>query len=466
MKTLLAPLACLSFLLPAVVAAGEFKTDADDRYDLSLTVYNAGRALVRDNRRFTPDKPIDQVAFSDVAQQIMAQTVAIEGLDVLEQNYDYDLLSPQSLARKHLDRKVRIARRSDQTGETLEWRSGTILSTNGGVILQMDDGSLESLESNRNYHMVFEEIPPDLRASPTLTLRLGEAVRGQQQVGLTYLSGGLSWHSDYVLQLAQDESRADLDSWVTLTNQSGVAYRDARLQLLAGDVNTVTPARDKMMMAEAMMARGVADAQVSQEALHGYHLYSVPFKTTIRDQQSKQIRLFKATGITVEKRLEDLAWVNQDGVDPQKSKPDQILVIDNRKPSLGLPLPKGTVRVYGRDQRGENQFLGEDRIGHTAVNDEVELRIGKAFDVSIERETSEYQTISKTQSRLTRTLRINNGGKTAQLLDLTELMPGNNWSILQSSHDHQRGGPRELKFSVDLPAMQQIELSYRVEIRR
>jgi hypothetical protein len=465
--TMRKPSLLLTFLLLAFLGplqAAEFKTDASQRQHLSLTVYNAGRALIRDHRQFSLDQAVDRIAFSGVSQQIMPQTVAIEGLEVLEQNYDYDLLSPESLIRKHLGRKVRIARRSGETGETLEWRSGTILSTNGGVILRMDDGSLESLERNHNYHMVFDEIPEDLRASPTLTLRLLEALSGRQEAALTYLSGGLSWQSDYVLQLNSDETRASLDSWVTLKNQSGIGYQDAQLQLLAGDVNTVAPGRDKLVMAEAMMARSVSGSQLSEEALHGYHLYSVPFKTTIRDNQSKQIRLFSADAISVEKRLEDRAWINQRGLALQKSKPDQILVIDNQKPTLGLPLPQGIIRVYADDSQGQKQFLGEDRIGHTAVNDTIELHIGKAFDISIERETTAYQTISKTQQRVARKLRINNGGNSSQTINLFEIMPAADWSILQSSHPQQRNGPQELKYSVEIPALQEIEISYTVQI--
>ncbi len=455
----------LLLLMPGAQAAQEFKTDATHQQSLSLTIYNQGRAMIRDQRQFKIDIPVDAIAFSDVSQKIMPQTVAIDGLDVREQNYDYDLLSPQALIEKHIGKRVKIARRSDETGETLEWTEGVIVSTNGGVILRMDDGRLESLGQNRRYHIVFEEIPDNLRASPTLTLKLYETANGQQQVEMTYLSQGMSWQSDYVLQLAADEKQASLDSWITLSNNSGMAYHDANLKLLAGDVNTVTPGAEAMLMADAMMARGAAKREVREQALHGYHLYSVPFRTTLRDNQSKQIRLFSAEEIPVNKRLQDRALVDQRGLTKQVSKPEQILQLKNRKPALGVPLPMGTVRVYGRDNQDENQFLGEDRIDHTAVNDDVEIKIGRAFDISVQRQTREQVQISKNQQRLTRSVRLNNGGKSEQSVVLYEVMPTLDWQILKSDRKHERTAPREAEFVVTVPALTEVEFEYVVELR-
>ncbi len=443
----------------------EFKADASHQQALNLTIYNQGRALIRDRRQFDIDTPVTAIAFSDVAQKIMPQTVAIDGLNVREQNYDYDLLSPQALIQKHLGKRVRIARRSGETGETLEWTQGTIVSSNGGVILRMDDGRLESLSRNHHYHIVFEEIPDNLRASPTLSLKLHDPVSGQQQVDMTYLSHGLSWQSDYVLQLSTDEQQASLDSWITLSNQSGISYNEASLQLLAGDVNTVTPGAETLMMADTMLARRASKREVREEALHGYHLYTVPFPTTLRDNQNKQIALFSASAIPLQKRLEDRAWLDPQGLTKQKSKPEQILRLQNNKPALGIPLPKGTIRVYGQDRQGGKQFLGEDRIEHTAVNDEVEIKIGRAFDVSIERQTREPVQISKQQQRLTRTIRLNNGSDSEQQVELFEIMPTADWQILTASHQHDRSSPREAKFVLTIPAMSKLDLEYRIELR-
>jgi hypothetical protein len=444
--------------------ADEFKTTADDQQAINLTIYNGGRALIRDTREFSLPQPSHEIAFVDVAQGVMAQTVAIKGLDVQEQNYDFDLLSPQALVEKNIGKNVRIARRSSETGETLEWVEGKILSTNGGVILQMKDGSLESLANNASYHMVFDEIPQNLRSSPTLSLTLSDDIQGRQQVEMTYLSEGLRWQSDYVLQLDANERQASLDSWITLHNQSGISYRDAQLQLMAGDINMQAPQRPVMMRADVMMKMAPASSGVSEESIQGYHLYSVAHKTTIKNNQSKQIKLFSASAIQVSKRLEDRAWVDSNGLNKQQSKPDQFLLFDNKKPALGLPLPKGIVRVYGKDSKGENQFLGEDRIGHTAVNDDLKIRLGKAFDISIERQTTDHKQISKKQLRLTRKIHINNGSKQIQTIELTEIMPGNNWRILKTSDDYSKEAPTQALFKLSVPAMSEKVLEYQVEI--
>jgi len=453
----------LPILLPSVSAA-EFSTTASDQQDLNLTIYNGGRALIRESRQFNVGEKTRHIAFIDVAQTIMPQTVAITGLDVQEQNYDFDLLSPQALIEKNIGNKIRIARRSSISGETLQWIEGRILSNNGGVILQMDDGRLERLDSNQSYHMVFDQVPDNLRSRPTLSLTLYEKISGPQQIDITYLSTGLQWQNDYVLQLDTDETQGSLDSWVTLQNNSGISYQNAHLQLLAGDVNIVAAQPEVMMMADAMAPRMSQKRQVKQEALHGYHLYSVPHKTTLSNRQSKQIKLLSAHQVPLKKRLEDKAWVDRHGLNKASSKPDQILILNNNKPALGIPLPMGTVRVYGKDSEGGNQFVGEDRIGHTAVNDEVEIKLGKAFDISIDRQTIDSRQISKKQLQLTRLIKINNGSDKPQQLELSELMPTTNWRISSSTLPHKKSSPQQALFNVALPAMSKTEIQYSVQI--
>lgn len=459
-RTLL--LSCVFLLLP-IVQADDFKTTAADQSALALTVYNGGRALVRDERRFTPQQATWSIAFMDVAEKIMPQTVAIDGLEVLEQNYDYDLLSPQALIDKNIGNTVRLARRSEETGETLEWTRGTILSTNGGIVLRMQDGSLETLVGKSNYHMVFDDVPDNLRTSPTLSLRLARPVAAEQSVRMTYLTHGLSWQSDYVLQLDKSESSARLDSWITLNNQSGIGYDNARLQLLAGDVNIQqAPPVARKMESLALQAGAVTD--ISEQALHGYHLYTVPHATTIRNRQSKQIKLFSASAVPVHKKLLDRAYVNVRAVDAQKSKPDQWLEFTNSKPALGLPVPQGTVRVYATDDEGNEQFIGEDRIDHTAVNDELKIRIGKAFDQTVERKTTRFDQLSRQQQQFSREIRINNGAEHALPLTIEEIMPAQEFRVLDSSHAHKSSAPAVVAFEVDLPASQALTIRYSVEV--
>lgn len=465
MKSFIPYLFCL--ILPSMATSplmAETRSTANDQTRLQLTVYNAGRALVKDQRIIQLTQAEQRIAFMDVAEQIMPQTVAIKGLDVLEQNYDFDLLSPQALINKNIGKKVRIARRSSDSGETLEWQQGIILSTNGGVILKMNDGSLESLNANTNYHIVFDEVPDNLRTSPTLSLLLKQPVTGRQQVDMTYLTGGLSWQSDYVLQLDQSETVAELDSWVTLNNQSGIDYKNAHLQLLAGDVNLQSKQPRAVARMERMMLQSDSMGEIQEQALHGYHLYTVPHQTTINNKQSKQIKLFSSNGITVSKKLQDQAYVDVQAIQPQKSKPEQFLLFKNASPALGLPLPKGTIRVYAYDDNGQQQFIGEDRINHSAVNDNIEIKLGKSFDISLQRKTTQFRQLSKKQQQIKREITINNGSDKTQVLKLSEIMPSRDWSIQQSSHDHQQGSPSVADFTLTLPAQTEIIVDYQVVV--
>lgn len=444
--------------------AAETKSTSEEQVNLYLTVYNGGRALIRDQRQFSLSKPTRHIAFMDVAEKIMPQTVAIEGLDVLEQNYDFDLLSPQALINKNVGKSVRIARRSGDTGEILEWSQGLILSTNGGIILQMKDGSLESLKADTHYHLIFDQVPENLRTSPTLSLLLKQPVEGDINVEMTYLTTGLSWQSDYVLQLDKSDTEASLDSWITLNNQSGIGYQNANLQLLAGDVNLQQPRHEIAMMESDMALQARAMSAVTEQALHGYHLYTVPHKTTILNRQSKQIKLFAASSIPVQKRLQDRAYVNRQGLSKEKSKPDQYLTFKNAKPAIGLPLPKGTIRVYGKDSSGYNQFIGEDGIGHTAVNDELEIKLGKAFDISLQRSTTNFRILSKKQQLFSREIKINNGSEQQQTLSVEEIMPSQTWSIKNSTSGFEKVSPSMAKFEVLLPALTEFVISYDVVV--
>jgi hypothetical protein len=388
-------------------------------------------------------------------------------LEVIEQNYDYDLLSPETLIKKNIGRSVRIARRSRETGETLEWSQGVILSNNGGLILQMADGSLESLGSNLNFHLVFDEIPEDLRTTPTLSLLLkappaSAADDNNKPVEITYLTTGLGWQSDYVLQLDAAETSASLDSWITLDNQSGAHYQDCTLQLLAGDINIQQAQPDIMM--ERVMLRAQTDSAIAEQELHGYHLYTVPHKTTLKDNQSKQIKLFSASEIKVNKILQDRTYVDIRALNPQKSKPDQLLRFENAAPALGLPMPKGTIRVYANDEQGNKQFIGEDAIPHTAVSDELEIKLGKSFDVTIERKTTRVNRLSQKQLQLEREIVINNGSNKVQDIQVGEIMPSQSWKIQHASLQYKVLSPSEAGFDVSIPPLDTITLHYEIEI--
>jgi len=463
-RYLTASLTASLLLASPLQAAEEYRSGAEQQSALSLTVYNGGRALIREQRRLRLPADTDEIALMDVPQKILPQTVAIDGLKVREQNYDFDLLSPQTLLRKHVGSKLRIARRSSIDGETLEWKQGRLLAANGGVILRMDDGSIETLGNDSRYQIVYDELPANLRERPTLTLKLERPVSGEHSLKLTYLSGGLGWSSDYVLQLDRAGGKAGLVNWITIDNQSGISFDNARIQLLAGEVNTVPDQRVRRVE-KAMLAMADSPAP-ARESIGGFHLYSLPWNTDLKQNQKKQLKLFARDDIPVQRLLRDRAWLGGYSSRPQQSKPDLLLRFDNREPALGLPLPAGIVRVYGQDSQGRAQFLGEDRIDHTAVNDPLELRLGKSFDVRVERRITEHQQISKKQYRITREIVINNGGDSTQQLALTDTLPSRDWTVLSASRQWVKRSPEEIGFDLTLAPKTRIRLEYRMELRQ
>ena len=359
---------------------------------------------------------------------------------------------------------MRIARRSRDNGETLEWKKARILAVNGGVILRMEDGSIETLDAASRYRIVFDEVPDNLRERPTLSLKLEQPAKGRKTVRLSYLTTGLGWSSDYVLELARDGRQASLVNWITIDNRSGIAFDQAEIQLLAGDVNLVN--RPSPRRAEKVMMAMADSAEPARESIGGFHLYSLPWKTDLKQNQKKQLKLFGRKNIPVQRLLRDRAWLGGYSSQTQKTKPDLLLRFANREPALGLPLPAGVVRVYGQDSKGNAQFLGEDRIDHTAVNEELELLLGKSFDVSVERRITDHRRISKKQYRITREIVINNGSENEQRLKLTDILPTRDWTVLSSSEQWLKRSPEEIGFDLTLAPKSRKRIEYRMEIRQ
>lgn len=440
-------------------ALAEYSVDSSARNQLGLTVYNSGLAMIRDQREFHLAKQENEIALLDVSAAIMPETVALQGLQVREQNYDFDLLSATSLLQKHLGKKIRIARRSSESGETLQWLEATVLSINDGILLQMEDGRIEAVDELSHFQLVYETIPESLRSRPTLSLKLDQPRSGDQQINLSYLSRGLSWRSDYVMTLDNEHS-ATLYGWVTINNHSGVAYENAQLQLLAGDINLAADQPKRVMARMMTDSMAAAPESAPSQSLQGYHLYDIPFTTTLKNNQQKQIRLVTAEQIDYQRKLIDSGYLSPHQSDEITSKPQQFIEFKNSKPYLGIPLPAGTVRLYADDEAAQKQFVGEDRIEHSAVNDELKLLMGRAFDVTIKRSINEVRQISKKQQQVSRQIHINNGAKKAQTILIRETMPTSQWQIDQSTSAFKQINARSIEFAVTVPAESDVTLNY------
>ncbi|MDP2877118.1 MAG: DUF4139 domain-containing protein [Holophaga sp.] len=472
---LLAPLA---FSL-AAQSPKEMVTTLKDQQSLAVTIYNDNLALVKDQREVKLDKGNQALAFQEVSAQIRPETALLRNLTlpkdfwVVEQNFDFDLLTPTKLLEKYVGQKVLIVRSIPNTegaGAKELREEATVLATNNGVVLQFAD----RIETSAPGRIVYPKVPENLRARPTLVVNLHSAAEKSQKLELSYLTGGLAWKADYVANLAADEKTLDLSGWVTLTNQSGATYPNATLQLVAGDVNRVQPRRQNIQMSMAKSMRAEAAPEMKEESLFEYHLYTLDRPTTIKENQTKQVALLSAANVPIRKEYllkgDSYYYQGSYGDLGDKVKVGVFVEFDNRTESrMGMPLPKGIVRVYKRDSQGRAQFVGEDAIDHTPKNELVRLKLGDAFDVTARRKQSDYKSLGKQGTwgnvyEMAFEVVVKNAKKEAVTVAIQEPIYGD-WEIIQKSHAFTKEAAGTAKFKVEVPAEGSATLTYRVRVK-
>ncbi len=455
----------------------ETRSTLEDQKKVAVTIYNQQLALVKDLREITLQKGLNILAFREVSGQIRPETALLrslshpQGFSLLEQNFDFDLLTPEKLLQKFVGQKVRVVKTHPTTGaESSE--TALVLSANNGVVLKIGD----RIETGIPGRIVYDEVPANLRDRPTLVLQLQTATSRPQQLELSYLTGGLSWRADYVAELNNDDSRLDLNGWVTLTNQSGTSYPNAQLQLVAGDVNRVRDemkqARRSVPMAAMSMESGAAD--MVEEGLFEYHLYTLNRLTTIANNQTKQVALLSAQAVPVKKQFllkgQNYYYQSSYGDLGQKIKIGVYVEFQNsEKANLGMPLPKGIVRVYKKDSKGNAQFVGEDRIDHTPKNEEVKLKLGDAFDVTANKKQVDFKKLTafgkyRYAAESAYEIVFKNAKPEAVVVTVQEPVPGE-WKIVSESHKHSKEAAGTAVWQVKVPPEGEATLSYRVEVR-
>lgn len=453
--------------------AGEVVSTAADQHGVALTIYNDNLALVKDARRVRLARDFNRLAWREVSAQMRPETAQLRnvsnpaGFRLQEQNFDFDLLTPEKLLEKNVGREVTIIRTHPTTGEETR-ETATVLAANGGVVLKFAD----RVETGTPGRLAFTGVPDTLRDKPTLVISLVNPAAGPQDLELSYLTAGLSWRADYVAELNAGDDRLDLNGWVTLTNQSGAAYPEARLQLVAGDVNRVRevqPAPREMMA----MAAKAADAELQQESLFEYHLYTLQRPTTLADNQTKQVALMSASRVPVKKELllqgENFYYSGQHGELGQKLKVGVFAEFDNRGEGLGIPLPRGVIRVYKKDGQGNAQFVGEDRIDHTPKNETVRLRLGNAFDVTADRKQTDFKKLAGSGRynyvfESAYEIVLKNAKKEGVTVTVREPMPGD-WTVVSESHSHAKAASGTAEWKVSVPAEGRTTLTYRARVR-
>jgi hypothetical protein len=456
----------------------EAKSTLNDQETVAVTIYNGDLALVKDTRKVDLKTGLNALALRDVSAQIRPETALLRSitapgsLTLLEQNFDFDLLSPEKMLEKYVGKTVSIVKTHPTTGvETTE--KATVLSANKGVVLKIGN----RIETGVPGRIVYDDVPNNLRDRPTLVTQINNKGNNKQTVELSYLTGGLGWKADYVAELSPKEDSIDLSGWVTLTNTSGATYKNAKLQLVAGDVNRVPeayPRAEMMRKSGAVMMDAVAAAPMQEESLLEYHLYTLDHPTTIAENQTKQVALLSASNIPARKELvlkgADYYYTSQYGEIGTKLKVGVFVEFENKEASkLGLPLPKGTLRVYKKDNAGNAQFVGEDRIDHTPKNETVRLKLGDSFDVTADKKQTNFKLLPNPQrghnayeSAFEFTLK---NAKKEKMTVVVQEPIGGDWKIVDESHPHTKANSNLAIWKIDVPAEGKTTLTYRVQTK-
>jgi hypothetical protein len=445
----------------------------DDQTELALTVYNSDLALVRDVRNIQLPRGTFDLRFMDIAATVNPATVHIRSLteptrlDVLEQNYEYDLLEPEKLLRKYVGREVTLVRLVQDGGDTRQEEvKARLLSYNTAPVWQIGNEIVTGMHAD---HIRFPELPGNLYSRPTLIWSLENGGAARHRVEASYLATKLSWNADYVLTVARDDKSADVDGWVTLTNGSGTGFRNAKLQLVAGELNRVRRGFDRMEADMKMPAASPVAERMAQESFSDYHLYTLDRKTTVNNNETKQVSMLEATGFLVKKRylVDGQSFYYRNAQHPGSPIKDVVQVYyqfkNEASAGLGMPMPAGVVRVYQSDSKGGVHFVGEDRIDHTPKDEMLNLKIGNAFDVVSERKQVDFEKIGSNVYEMEYEVVIRNHKATPISVEVNEPI-GGTWRMIRTTHQYTKTDAWAAQFNLPVPADGATTLKYRARV--
>ena len=460
----------ISILSLSVQAAIPILTSTvDDQKKVAVTVYNSGFGVVRDERKVTLPVGILDLKFMDVASSIQPETVQIDGenLSILEQNYEYDLMSPEKLLEKYVGKKVTIIQYNAYNNERIPIEAELLSYNNRKPIYKING----KIVINRSFEEIkLPSIPENLVSKPTLIWNLENKVKKEQTIVANYMTKGMRWNADYVMVLADDEKTCNINGWVTINNNCGTTFKNAQLKLVAGDVNKVQPERRNMSYKMGMDTFGAKSSPAfREESMFEYHMYTLERPSTLKQNQQKQISLLEAFGIKTVKTFRYISnkyiYRNKRGGTDKTGKVGVFVSFDNsKKNNLGMPLPKGVVRVYKADSSGNNQFIGEDRIDHTPKDEKIELKLGDAFDVVAERRQTDYKKIGKSTSESAWEIKIKNHKDEDIVVEVVEPFSGD-WEILSESLKSEKKDAWTAVFKVPVKSNGEATLNYRVRIK-
>ena len=449
---------CLAALFMSSIASAD---------EVSLTVYNDNFGLVKQVRQVEFKKGLSQVRFDDVAALIDPTSVHISpkdgGISILEQNYQYDLVNTKAMMQRYLDTEISVITKGG------EIHRGKLLSFDERyVILQAENGEITITNTVEIVDYRFTKLPEGLVLKPTLVW-LAESDGGKKsECEVSYLTNGITWHAEYVAVVDKDDKNLSLSGWVSIDNKSGATYENASLQLVAGKVNRVTQPPQYPpypYSADRIVAMKEMQPQFEEEAFFEYHLYTLTRRSTVADKETKQISLFpEATTSAAKVYTLDATqsyWWSQ----PDKPKVKVNLEFTNsEKKGLGMPLPKGVLRVYKADSKGDLQFVGEDSVSHTPRDEKVRVFLGEAFDITASRLKTNHVDLGQDHGRETYEIILKNHKDVDIVVTVVEPLPGwREWRIIESNIEYKKVSAYKVEFQVSVKAGGENKLVYTFE---
>jgi len=444
------------------------KSTLSDQTAVEVTVYNSNLGLIKDTRQVDVPKGRGELLFMDVASHIRPVTVHVQSVDnpqgftVLEQNYEYDLISSKKILDKYVGKKIKIIdwNRYQDRRDVVD---AVLLSNNKGQVFKIKDEIYLGHPGVR----VLPQLPQNLIAKPTLTWLYDNERSRPQRLVVSYLTNNINWKADYVVLVNKDDTSADISGWVTIINKSGATYRDARLKLVAGEIHR---AKEEVELKEYTMAPRARrkSSSFKEKAFFEYHIYDLDRKTTIKERQTKQLSLLEAdrANITKEFVLYGIKSYFTRLYRPMKPKQPVSVFIkfnNSKENHLGMPLPAGVMRLYKQDGDGSRQFIGEDKIEHTPKDEEVRLKIGRAFDVVAERRQTDYKALTRSLHESEWEIKIRNHKQNDVIVRVIEPLFGN-WKVIAKSHPYKKTDAHTIEFDVKVPKDGEAKIKYRVQV--
>lgn len=457
---------------PAAAQVAEREASPKDRSVMEVTVYNGNLAMIRETRKVDLSDGRNRLALTGVSPSMQPATASVtlhadRPVTFIDQIFAFDLLTPEALLRHSVGKTVRVIRTNPATGaETVE--QAKVLSAREGIVMQIGD----RIETGIPGRIAYDSLPPTLRDKPTLLATFDASGATSATLNLRYLTDGITWQADYVSNLDKTGSVLSVQAVATVTNNSGAAYDDATLRLVAGTVNQGSGGRRPMLMAKEMRGAMVADAApVPSQPVGGMHLYPVPRQTTLAERETRQIVLFQATHVPVTKEYRIVGnggFHTRRAPDPLTVNAERLLKFNNDKQAgLGVPMPAGTFRVYGGTEDVSDTFLGAAGIQHTASGEEVTLSLGEAFDITAKRRQTDFKTqgLPKNTYESSHEISIRNATDRPVTVKVIEILTGD-WDILSASFPQKKIASNQAEWIIAIPPKLERVLTYTVRVKR